>query len=212
MSSAIAKLAALGGPPLGGSLGAVASDIVAPSSLEELGLVKLLRQRNGFYAFEQALHVFPLVSTRDEQGLEAWNSKSSWREGYQDFAEGCLFFAEDVFGGQFCLRDRCVMAFDPETGEKTLVAADVEHWAQCILDEHDVLTGYPLAHAWQERYGVIPLGQRLVPKVPFVLGGDFTVNNLFLLESGRAMRSRANLAVQIRDMADGTEVKFRIVD
>jgi hypothetical protein len=50
-------------------------------------LVHMLQQRNGFYAFEAALHVFPLTADPGT-GLEGWNAASLWRNEYGDLAEG----------------------------------------------------------------------------------------------------------------------------
>jgi hypothetical protein len=212
MSNAVTKLAAIGGPPLGGPPGDIMSDLLSPQELHKSGLVKLLAQKNGFYAFEGALHVFPARADAGEMGIELWNSASSWRDEYHGLADGCFFFAEDVFGGQFCLYDGAVASFDPETGEKSFLAADVQGWVRKILDEYEVLTGQPLAHQWQRRHGPIPHGQRLVPKIPFVLGGEFSIDNLFVLDAVRAMRSRANMAVQIKDLPEGAEVVFKVVE
>ena len=209
MNSSLAKLAGLGSGPLGPSV-VLAGDAFHTGDLEELGLLELLRLKNGFYAFEGALHVYP--TSASGHALEDWNSPSAWRDAYQGLADGCVFFAEDAFGCQFCVYERRVATFDPETGEKSFIATDVREWAGRILADYEVLTGYPLAHAWQERHGAIPPGQRLVPKIPFVLGGEFAVENLFLLDASRSMRSRANLAVQIKDLPDGAKVKFKIVD
>jgi hypothetical protein len=205
MSNSIAKLAGIGGEPLCGAPGAI-------EGLEECGLMSLLRLKNGFYAFEGALHVLPYGPAQNELGLKEWNSSAGWRSDYQGLADDCFFFAEDVFGGQFCVHDGVVMSFDPETGDKCIIAADVEEWAHKILSEYEVLTGHPLAHEWQVRHGAIPHGQRLIPKIPFVLGGNFEVENLFLIEAARGMRSRANLAVQIKDLPEGSNVEFKVVD
>lgn len=37
-----------------------------------------------------------------------------------------FFFAEDVFGGQFCIKDSKVYTFDPETGSLGYLADDIE--------------------------------------------------------------------------------------
>lgn len=161
------RLVAIGGPPLCTPVGTIASDALSEAELRRCGLLRLLRLKNGFYAFEGALHVYPSTSGTGEIGLEEWNSSTIWLANYQGLASGCFFFAEDVFGGQFCLYDGAVMSFDPETGEKNFVAADVEGWAQQVLGEPEVLTGYPLAPEWQSKHGVIPHGKRLMPKVPF---------------------------------------------
>src|SRR5262249_30041123 len=150
---------------------------------------------NGFYAFEGALHVLPFDQVACGCTLAEWNSSKNWRSEYQDLAMGCFFFAEDIFGGQFCLFDGAVAGFDPETGEKSFIATDGEGWPGRCLGEHDVLTGYPRAHEGQMRPGAIPTGQRLTLKVPSVLGGEFPVENIFPCEAERAWRSGANLAV-----------------
>lgn len=175
-------------------------------------LLDLLKKKNGFYAFESALHIFPAKSHHAEIGLKEWNASDLWVREYQGMAGDCLFFAEDIFGGQFCLKPDGAYVFDPETAETTLLAPDLEGWAELILKDYEVLTGYPLAHEWQLANGRLATGMRLVPKVPFVLGGQFTISNLYVLDSLESMRLRANLATQIRDLPDGAQIKWKIVD
>jgi hypothetical protein len=215
MSTSVANLAEIGSQPLGGpliTLEATTGILLSNAEFKESGLIELLRCKNGFYAFEGALHVLPSSSTAREYGLMKWNASDLWRADYQGLADRCFFFAEDVFGTQFCLHNDCVMSFDPETGEKEFIASDVDEWASRILDGYDLLTGHRMAHEWQIRHGVIPIGERLIPKVPFVLGGAFAVDNLFPLEAAKSMRSRANLAVQIKTLPDGSEIEFELVE
>ena len=91
------------------------------------------------------------------------------------------------------------------------MAKGLEEWADAILRDYRVLTGYPLAHQWQELKGAIAPGFRLVPKVPFVTGGKFEIENLYLLDAVTAMRARASFAVQIRDLPDGAKISFKVV-
>lgn len=192
----------------------MAGDIANSSLTGEAmaSLLELLRCRNGFYAFESALHVFPARSHSGEIGLMEWNASELWAREYQGLAADCFFFAQDIFGGQFCLKTDGVYTFDPETGQVTFLAEDLEHWANAILTDYEVLTGYPLAHEWQSVNGRLPAGSRLVPKVPFVLGGEFSVSNLYLLDARESMRMRAGLAIQIRDLPDGSQIQWKIVD
>jgi hypothetical protein len=175
-------------------------------------LVELLRKRNGFYAFESALHVFPSSSVNGTIGLDRWNAEGLWRASYGDMASGCLFFAEDVFGGQFCIKGNQVYSFDPETGGLEAIANSLEAWAKAVIVDYEVMTGYPLAHAWQEKNGPLPQGKRLVPKVPFVVGGKYELGNLYLMEAARSMQLRGELANQIKDLPDGAQIQFQIVD
>src|SRR5262245_2398832 len=87
-------------------------------------LFQLLAARNGFYAFEHSLHVVPLRSDiTGTMTLEDWNSDTLWRNAYGGLADGLLFFAEDIFGDQFCLSatQAGILRFSVETGETTLL-------------------------------------------------------------------------------------------
>jgi hypothetical protein len=172
----------------------------------------MLSIKNGFYAFEGALHVFSDRGADEEHGLFQWNASDLWRHEYGKMTDGCTFFAEDVFGGQFALRDGCVFAFDPETGDLELIASSIEEWANRLLNEFDSLTGYPLAHAWQQQHGALQAGYRLIPKQPFVLGGEYEIDNLYALGSVKAMKLRASIATQIRDLPDGSTVTLRVTN
>ena len=175
-------------------------------------LLKTLRARNGFYAFESALHVFPAHSDQEEIGLDDWNARSLWIADYEGMADGCFFFAEDTFGGQFCIKDGNVFVFDPETGALDYLADDLDGWTTAILAEYEALTGYALAHEWQTRYGQIPPHKRLLPKIPFVAGGKFSIDNLCLQNAVEGMKFRAHIANQIKELPDGAQVEFEIVD
>jgi hypothetical protein len=143
-------------------------------------LINLLNKRNGFYGFESALHVFPVETDGEEIGLIDWNDNSLWIDCYDDLARNAIFFAEDVFGGQFCIKKDGIYTFDPETGSFDYLAPDINEWCKNILEDYQVLTGYPLANAWQKKYGSIPAGYRLAPKIPFVVGGKYEPDNLYL--------------------------------
>ncbi|MGY2442399.1 SMI1/KNR4 family protein [Pseudomonas sp. SDO52101_S400] len=171
-------------------------------------LFGMLCRRNGFYALESALHVFPAQSNQHEIGMVDWNESVLWRSDYRGMADGCLFFAEDVFGGQCCIKDNKIYTFDPETGGVEFLADDIESWAQILLSDYEVLTGYPLAHQWQEQNGKLPAAKRLLPKVPFILGGEFVLENLYLADAVKGMKSRANIANQIKNLPDGAGISF----
>ncbi|TDS97512.1 hypothetical protein EDF84_107142 [Erwinia rhapontici] len=205
MTTSTAKLLSL----CSDSLAAAPQDMhfsatVNPALLEELR--QLLAIKNGCYGFVSALHIFPWQATESESGLQQWNQPDLWISAFQDMALDALFFAEDIFGVQFCLRQDGVFSFEPETGEFTWLAASLEHWSALILEEYSVLTGYPLALDWQDQHGALPAGYRLVPKTPFIVGGEFVPDNLQAVRSEDAMRTRAQFAVQIRDLPEGTRI------
>jgi len=94
----------------------------------------MLEQKNGFYTFESALHVFPILPDH-ASGLEGWNAEDLWRGEYKDLANGLLIFAEDVFQDQFCLSAKGVVSFIAETGNTESFADSLEQWADLILSD-----------------------------------------------------------------------------
>jgi hypothetical protein len=186
------------------------SQLLAQQGERGQELMGLLVHRNGFYAFESALLVRPLDFHASPVGLSQWNNVALWKAEYKVDLSGFVFFAEDIFGVQFCLKDNEVNSFDPETGELAVIAQNLEDWARWVLEDSKARTGWPLAHLWQQRKGALKLGTRLLPKVPFVLGGQFAVENLYALDETEGMRFRASIANQIHDSPDGSHVVLDI--
>jgi hypothetical protein len=203
-------------------------------------LVELLQERNGFYALERALHVLPSncgnneptadtpanqpqigrVLTREHNpgrllegpmDLERWNMDALWRGEFGTAANRLLFFAEDVFGEQFGLGTGKVWRFNPESGARAEFARDLDEWAKKILADYSFETGYQVAHDWQQQNGELKEGQRLIPKTPFIMGGKYEADNLFALDAVKAMRYRADIWKQVRDLPDGTQIQLKVL-
>jgi hypothetical protein len=172
----------------------------------------MLRVRNSFYAFESALHVFPAGTVERGYSLAAWNDPTLWTGEYGDLLAGAVCFAEDVFAEQFVLIDGGVHRLDPEIGELSWIAASLEEWAGQILADYEFETGWTTASEWQGQHGPLPIGHRLIPKTPFVLGGEYDIDNLYAADPVEAMRFRAYLAGEIRDLPNGAQIEFKIVD
>lgn len=165
----------------------------------------LLSQRNGFYAFGQALHVLP--SLLERAYLEPWDDPQAWSVSYGEMAHGYDFFAHDLFGNPFAFSNEGVVLFNAETGESEVIAPTLEGWAQAVLSE-DYWTGAALARAWQARHGPLQEGQRLLPKQLFVLGGEYGLDNLYAGEAVEGLRFRASIAQQIFGLPDGAEIQL----
>lgn len=170
-------------------------------------LFRMLQQKNGFYTFEGALHVFP-VSSLDCMSLEEWNSDYLWRCHYGDLGRGLLFFAENVFQDQFCLSPEGILRFESECGRTSAMSASIEDWALRMLHDYSQETGWPLAKKWQSEHGPLPPGKRLMPKTPFFLGGAYSMENLWVGDAIEGMRCKADLASQTKDLPDGSQVRL----
>ena len=172
-----------------------------------LELGAMLRSRNGFTAFESALVVFPLVHGSDVPGIRDWNDLKGWRRHYLGvIGDDCVCFAQDLFGLQFVLSRSGVLRFDPECGGVSHYAKSLEDWAKQLLQNYEEDTAWPLAHEWQLLNGVLPPNMRLLPKLPFVLGGDYEADNLIAVECTQAMEFWAKLFEAIGNVPDGQSV------
>jgi len=180
------------------------SDLVSGNA----NLNNLLIHKNGFYAFESALHVFPEGPAAFQISGSTWNEDRLWKYSYGEGLADTYCFACDVFGCQYAFRDDRIVKFDPETGECANHSATIEDWAGAILEDYEYETGYPLAHEWQTLHGSIKNGHRLVPIVPFVLGGDFAISNLRSMDATASMILRGKLATKLRDLPDGSSIDF----
>lgn len=207
--TSIEKLLALSSEPLAPKPSVFPAFLKAYTLGSEL--FHLLEQKNGFYAFEFALHVFPLTSS-PQSGLEGWNAESLWRNEYRDLADGLLFFAEDALQDQFCLsiKESGVFRFRAETGRTALMGDSIEDWAGVILSNDRSETRWPFVHDWQLKNGPLPVGKRLLPKIPFFLGGEYKIENFWAGNPLEGMRLKGDLAVQTRHLPDGAKVKLKI--
>lgn len=165
-----------------------------------------LRVKNGFFAFENALLFRPLRTCGNVQGIIEWNSAEGWRAVYGSLIAGVVFFAEDIFAVQFGVSAGGVVSFNPETGALHVIAETLEEWAGAVLDEYEELTGWPVAHEWQCANGALMPGLRLLPRVPFVLGGEYDSNNLVAIGELEAMRKLGGLFQTVAGLADGEKV------
>jgi hypothetical protein len=81
-SDPVDRLLSVVGPPI---LDAVGPAVASPDFENLVGI--LLSRRNGFYAFESALHVFPSGGTKlPERSLGEWNSPLLRTGSYESLA------------------------------------------------------------------------------------------------------------------------------
>jgi len=208
----IKQLLSIAGPPLSRDAPSLPAEFQAWLGPMYVDLLEILIQRNGFYAYEGALHFFPAGETNFGLSIVQWNVESLWRNRYGSKLDQCIFFAEDAFAEQFTIRQGGVFRFNPETLEFDLMGESLDEWARTILEDYSTETGSSSVHAWEMIHGKLPDGYRLIPKTPFVLQGSYDPENLYASDPVAAMHFRAHLAEQIRDLPDGTTVELHIVD
>lgn len=203
------KLVSLGSQPLLNEVQPASSH----ASLQWLEMVlPLLVLKNGFYAFESAVHVFPLGKKGGVMDIEQWNSENLWRHEYRGLADNLLFFAEDAFGYQFCAGKSGISMFNPEDASIRHIAGDIDGWAREVLDDYEELSAYPFARDWQRINGPLQEGRRLIFKIPLVLGGKTEMANVGDIDAVEAMRFRGDLWNQIKDVPPGASIELEITE
>jgi hypothetical protein len=205
--SNIGRLLAISGSSLGPTLRSSCTHPNRTNLGQEIR--DLLKARNGFFAFESALQVFPCCTGDGDIDASRWNDPSIWRSSYGDLVpEDRWFFGQDVFGNQFGLSESAVVRLDAETGAFESVASSLEGWAALVLSDFSYWVGFRQAHEWQVANGALTETHRLVPKKPFVLGGEYDTSNLFAMDAVRSLRMRGETAVQLAGLPEGTPVEI----
>ena len=179
----------------------------------EIQLIKLLSLRNGFYAFGKALLFRPMGGNNNcPMNIEKWNHSETWKCYYVDDFKNDIFFAEDIFGIQFAIHLNEIYLFDPETAKWRYLAKTMEEFIKLIIAKPSDFTGDVFESAWEQINGPLHIGCRLIPKIPFVCGGEFEVKNFISLPDEKGMRIRAGISNQIAGIKDGEKIIFKIAD
>ncbi len=174
-------------------------------------LQQLLAQRNGFVAFRGGLHVRGACTT------PAWHSLRAAMEGPESFAEryrvvkaGDVPFAQNVFGDQFILRGDAVHKLDGYADTLEPVAPNLT--AFFALVQQDPIELLALGHLAQyEGSGeTLRPGELLMEWPPFVVEGSEKGVTLRRIPANERLEFLADIARQLRGVADGTKVEFKI--
>ena len=166
-----------------------------------------IRIEGGFY-YSKALHIydnseFPfhdiLYRTDHIKGL------------YKAFLpQDIVCFAEDIFANQFIISPEGVFWLIIETGKIEKLGQGIEDWASLIIEESNYYAGGTLFRNWCELNRNIDYYERLTPKIPFMLGGLYEIDNLYANNFEKIVEFNASLAMQTSGLNDGDKVRIVI--
>lgn len=178
--------------------------------LEEYRFMEgLLFKRNGFMAFGGALRIFPYVVKKDKKhrDLVSWNEFMLWKYMYGDALKNKICFAENFLGDQFCYSKNGVEVFEIDTKQSTHLSNSIDELGDVFFsDDNNIFV--ELFAECQEKYGIIDSETHLCPLKPFILGGEYLVDNFRPLNCIESIKSRAELANQLADLDEGTPVSI----
>lgn len=201
------------GPPLAGSEAGL--DLIAAHAERGSELADLLLDRNGCYSSTRALLIRPLQSDAAPKGIVEWNAEGGWRSHFKADLAGALFFAEDLFGEQFAVRQNAVWRFEPESADWSFCAPTLGAWAESLLDEEgQPELEAPLAKQWQAQHGKIPSGKRLRPPIPFIFkeSANASLDDFRPIPEDEVMGFLATIANALRDVPAGGQIQLRTVN
>lgn len=166
--------------------------------------VNLMLKRNGLICFESALQIYPF--DKSNMSLKNINNDEIRGKKYLFINYSYFCFAQDLFGFQFCFTHQGIEIFNTETGEFSFLTDTFENWIQMILNDYNYLTGYEIGHEWQKKFRKLQLSERLNGKIPFVLGGSYSIENLYPINLISLLDFRADIANQIYNLEDGQQI------
>jgi len=165
---------------------------------------------NGGFFFNQALQIYSLSMEEDYNDIFSVNTQIL--HTYQMMLDNEFFFAEDIFGNQFGFSTKGIVFFNIETGEKEYLGKCFDDWIEKLKNDFDYYSGASIIVEWTQRYSAINYNERLCPKIPFVVGGQYETKNLFKSTYPNYLLNNFNIANQVYNLPEGTPIKLRTVD
>lgn len=175
-------------------------------------LVGLLRQVNGFIAFEGGLHVRGVCAEPQWHNLaRVLIGPQALHTHYPVLRESDVPFAQDCVADQFVLRDRVVHKLWAETG--TLSSLDLslpEFLAAAEADPVEFLCMQPLQRHQQDG-GALKPGQVLHVYPPFCTREAQDGVSLKAVPVGAALAFLSDFARQVSGLADGQQLQVDVM-
>jgi len=174
-------------------------------------LQQLIAQRNGFVAFRGGLHVRGACTAPDWHSLRvAMEGPASFAARFRTIKKDDVPFAQDVFGDQFVWREGKVYKLDSYADQLEEVAGGVVDFFLKV--QQDPIALLELGHLTQfEGTGeTLRPGELLMEWPPFVVSESRKGVSLRRIPAAERLEFLADIAKQLRGVADGTKVEFKI--
>ena len=168
-------------------------------------LRRVLIDTNGFILHEGALHVRGASLTPEWHSLrEAWLGPNAFHRLYEAVKISDIPFAQDQMGDQFLIRDGVILRLSAETGEIEPLADGLDDFLAKVQNDIETFLTVGLGHRMEP-------GQLLHAFPPFCVR-DAVSPSLRAMAATEVIRFHADLARQIRDVPDGGQIEFKVVD
>jgi hypothetical protein len=171
----------------------------------------LLARANGYVAYYGGLHVRGACHTPEWHSLRAaWDGERALHRLWPTVLPEDIPFAQDALGDQFVLRGGHVHRLAAETGELESLGVDLVGFDAAVhADPVEYLNLAPL-EAFRAEGGVLQPGQLLSVYPPYCVDNADAGRSFRAIAAADRLGFLASLAAQLRDLPDGTAVKFDI--
>lgn len=164
---------------------------------------------NGGFFFDHSLHFYRLNNEEGFKSILSVNEELVREFGF--LFDGLYSFAQDIFANQFAFNidNGEVSFFNIETGQREVLAKGFKSWLDFMMSDIEYYTGMTYEREWKERHQIAD-NQRLQPKIPFVIGGNYKIDNFYVNDYPAYLSYNADIAKQIFTIKDGEKVKLNI--
>lgn len=170
----------------------------------------LINGVNGGFFFRNSLQVYSLDDVNDYNNIMIINKYME--TNYSNMLEGEFFFAQDIFGNQFGFSTKGIVFFNIETGEKEYVAERFNDWIDLIFNDLECYSGVVILELWDSKKTHIKYNERLCPIIPFVVGGEYEIENLYAGSFPNYILANVNIANQVYNLPEGTDIQLKPID
>jgi hypothetical protein len=178
--------------------------------IDDNDYLKFIKQLNGGFFYSGALQIYSICRSPDFTSIFCINEIV--KKEYQGIIDQDIFFAQEIFGNQFGFSSNGIVFFNIETGEKQIIAKGFDDWCKVIEADLEYFSGKAFLTSWNNVNKKLKYNERLCAKIPFVIGGEYNVKNLYTQVFPEFIKSNANIAKQIYSLPDGAPIKLKIVD
>jgi len=165
---------------------------------------------NGGFFYDYSLQIYSIDTSFEFHNIMKINEVI--KKEYGRIINEDFFFGQEILGNQYGYSKAGIVFFNAETGEREKIANNFDEWIDVLKSDLDYLTGKNVAKSWNISNVSLKADERLYPKKPFVIGGEFKIENLFPLRYPKYIAAYANIANQIYNLPDGTKITLKITE
>ena len=172
---------------------------------------RMLREMNGFIAFEGGFHLRGVCDVPVWHSLaEAWLGENSLHRLFPSVRDSDVPFGEDCMGDQFLLRESVVYRLSAESGDCVSLEMSWQQFLERLTaDPIDFLHLHPLLQ-FQRDGGSLEPGQLLASYPPFVCEESRDGVSLSAVPATERLCFLADFARQFAGIADGEQCRITV--